>query len=82
MSDYVDKELGIKTAKGLEKYLKKQLGIDIRVYKLASRTLVIYAIDNVLYEEFISGSVIYVMKVDDVNKVIENIKTNIDYEKS
>jgi hypothetical protein len=77
MSDYVDKELGIKTAKGLEKYLKKQLGIDIRVYKLATRTLVLYAIDSVLHEEFISGSVIYVMKVDDVNKVIENIKTNL-----
>ena len=57
MSDYVDKELGIKSSKGLEKYLKKQLGIDIRVYKLPSRTLIIYLIDNVLHEEFIQRSV-------------------------
>lgn len=77
MGKYIDAELGIKSAKGLEKYLKERLQIDVRVHKLPNRTVIIYALSNKLYDEFISGSVIYVMQVEEVETAIANIKANI-----
>jgi len=74
---YIDKELNIKTAKALGKYISKETNKDIMVIKVANHLKVIWAIDSKLHTHNINASVIYIVSEAQVNeaiKVINNTK--------
>lgn len=76
---YIDKEFGIKTAKGLEKHLKTIIGRDIIVLKVPDSLRVIWSVNDKLLTYDIKGSVIYVIKTeqvfDAITFIIESIKS-------
>lgn len=78
---YIDEELGIKSAKSLEKYISNKLDRDIIVLKTADYLKVIWSIDSKLYTYDIKASVIYIVKTEVVEEAILNIRKIINDEK-
>lgn len=74
---YIDKELGIKSSAALEKYLIKELNRDIVVSKLGSQLKVTWAIDSKLYSTSINASVIYVIRMEQLDEVIDTINNSL-----
>ncbi len=74
---YIDKELGINSSASLEKYLRKELNRDIVVSKLSSNLKVTWAIDSSLHSTTINASVIYVIRLEQLNEVIDTIKNSL-----
>jgi hypothetical protein len=75
---YIDEELGIKSAKSLEKYLSKELDRDLIVLKTPEYLRVIWAIDSKLFTYDIKAHVIYVVHTEEIERAIINIKKQID----
>jgi len=74
---YLDRELGIKSAKGLEHYLVDLLGVDIKIFKTANNLEIVYITkENKLGLYKIPAHVIYVVQVEDVENAIKEIKYN------
>lgn len=75
---YIDKLHGIKSAKGIEKYITKITGVEVMVIKVADYIRVIWAVENKLQHHDIKGSVIYVIKdealTNAINSVMESFK--------
>jgi hypothetical protein len=78
---YIDEELGIKSAKSLEKYLSKELDRDLIVLKTPEYLRVIWAINSKLFTYDIKAHVIYCVKVEEIEEAINIIRKRINDEK-
>jgi len=80
---YLDRELGIKSVKGIEKYIKqyfkdKDIFVDLECMKNPKCIRCFWAIDNYLHKFDIEDSfVIYVVKEEGINKLIEAIEASL-----
>lgn len=79
---YIDRELGIKSVAGIKNYLTKYFKakdhtIDLDCVKVASSVRCFWAINNKLHQYDMKGSVIYVIQLDDLNKLITAIENSL-----
>jgi hypothetical protein len=79
---YIDKELGIKSVSGIKKYLTKYFNdkgyqIELDCVKVASSVRCFWAINNKLHQYDMDGHVIYVIKEENLNKLIEEIQKSL-----
>ena len=79
---YLDRELGIKSVSGIKKYLTKHFKdkgypLELDCVKVASSVRCFWAINNKLHQYDMKGSVIYVIKVEDLNELIETIQKSL-----
>lgn len=74
--DYIDDKYKIKTAKGVEKHIRKITAVEVMCIKMADVVRVIWALDNKLHYYDISGSVIYIIKEDALQKAVDAVMTS------
>lgn len=73
----IDKELGIRSAKGLGTYLANKTSADVIAIKTATSCIkVIWPVQNKLHTIDIPGSILYV-EVQEVEEAIETIKATL-----
>ena len=75
---YIDKELGIKSAKGLAKYFRDLFGQEIMAIKVPNSVRLIWAVNNKLHTHDIKGSVIYVIKESQLDEAMLIIKNSLN----
>lgn len=74
---YIDKTLKIKSAKGIEKYIEKITAIEVMCIKMPDVVRVLWAVNNKLHHYDINGSVIYVIKEEDLQKAIDAVLDSV-----
>jgi len=80
---YLDRELGIKSVKGIEKYLRKYfedkgITVSLECMKNPNGVRTFWAIDNYLHKFDLKDSfVLYVVKVESLNELINAIEASL-----
>lgn len=74
---YIDETLKIKSAKAVEKHIRKITAIDVMCIKMPDVVRVIWAVDNKLHHYDISGSVIYIIKEDALQKAVDAVLDSV-----
>jgi len=80
---YIDKVFGIKSAKSLEKHIKKITAKDIHVYKSPDYVHVIWSLGDNLHEHKIKAHVIYCMQEEELQEAVDVVlKSTNEYLKT
>jgi len=79
---YLDRELGIKSVKGINKHLTKHfkdkgITISLDCVKVASSVRCFWAINDYLHQHDMKSSVIYVIQEEDLNELIQAIEVSL-----
>ena len=74
---YIDETLRIKSAKAVEKHIRKITAIDVMCIKMPDVVRVIWAVDNKLHHYDISGSVIYIITEDALQKAVDAVLDSV-----
>ena len=80
---YLDRELGIKSVKGIEKFVRKHFAdkgitVDLECMKNPQCIRTFWAIDNYLHKYDMKDSfVIYVVKEEELENLIEAIEASL-----
>ena len=70
---YIDDEFKIKSTKSMEKHITTITAIEVMCIKMSDVVRVIWAVDNKLNHFDIKASVIYVIKVEELQEAIDAV---------
>ena len=78
---YVE-EIGIKSTQTLVKHIKEHLNVEVDAVKVANSIRIFWAVDNTLHKYDIKASVIYVIKIEQLEEAMAEIKKTLPWQRS